>query len=139
MDSLNIYLGNDSKVKDRINQILTTDDVDEDYRSKAAVPWQDAQYNGHVPIAVNGLYGSNEVRRFGSLEGEILELLQKKIGQSSITVNSQIGVVKAPKQTIMLGDSFKARVFIAGVDTINFLLLVYTNMTQKEQTTISSL
>jgi gliding motility-associated protein GldM len=30
LDSLNIYLGNDSKVKDRINQILNTDDVDED-------------------------------------------------------------------------------------------------------------
>ena len=117
LDSLNIYLGNDSKVKDRINQILNTDDVDEDPTDpKAAVPWQDAQYNGHVPIAVMAFMAQMKLD-VGSLEGEILELLQKKIGQSSITVNSQIGVVKAPKQTIMLGDSFKARVFIAGVDT----------------------
>ncbi len=117
LDSLNIYLGNDSKVKDRINQILTTDDVDEDPTDpKAAVSWQDSQYNGHVPIAVMAFMAQMKLD-VGSLEGEILELLQKKIGQSSITVNSQIGVVKAPKQTIMLGDSFKARVFIAGVDT----------------------
>ena len=53
----------------------------------------------------------------GNIEGTILELIQKKTGQSSITVNSQLGVVTAPKQSIMLGDSFHARVFIAGVDT----------------------
>ena len=53
----------------------------------------------------------------GNLRVLILELLQKKTGQSSITVNSQQSVVKYPKQTIMLGDSFSARVFIAGVDT----------------------
>tara|TARA_B100001287_G_scaffold274603_1_gene280244 strand:+ start:2111 stop:3766 length:1656 start_codon:yes stop_codon:yes gene_type:complete len=117
LDSLNIYIGNDVKVKDRINQILSTEDFDEDGSGpKAAVSWQDAQYNGHVPIAVMAFMAQMKLD-VGSLEGEILELLQKKIGQSSITVNSQIGVVKAPKQTIMLGDSFKARVFIAGVDT----------------------
>ena len=78
MDSLNIYLGNDSKVKDRINQIPTTDDVDEDPTDpKAAVPWQDAQYNGHVPIAVMAFMAQMKLD-VGSLEGEILELYKKR-------------------------------------------------------------
>ena len=116
LDSLNIYIGNDVKVKDRINQILNTEDFDEDGSGpKAAVSWQDAQYNGHLGAVM--AFMAQMKLDVGSLEGEILELLQKKILKSSITVNSQIGVVKAPKQTIMLGDSFKARVFIAGVDT----------------------
>jgi len=51
------------------------------------------------------------------MEGSVLELIQKKTGQSSITVNSQMPVVSAPRQTIMLGDSFRAQVFVAGVDT----------------------
>jgi len=51
------------------------------------------------------------------MEGAILELIQQKTGQSSITVNSQIPVVTSGRETIMLGDSFSANVFIAGVDT----------------------
>ncbi len=118
LDSLNIFIGEDGEeVKNRINLILSTDDMDEDGDGpKSPVSWQHSQYNGHVPIAVMAFMAQMKLD-VGSLEGEILELLQKKIGQSSITVNSQIGVVKAPKQTIMLGDSFRARVFIAGVDT----------------------
>ena len=52
----------------------------------------------------------------GNMEGSVLELIQKQTGQSSITVNDQVGVVTSPRQTIMLGDVFEAKVFIAGVD-----------------------
>ena len=118
LDSLNIFVGKDGEeIKKRIVEILDTNDRDEDGDGpKAPVSWQHSQYNGHVPIAVMAFMAQMKLD-VGSLEGDILELLQRKIGQSSITVNSQIGVVKAPKQTIMLGDSFKARVFVAGVDT----------------------
>ncbi len=116
LDSLGIYEDED-KIIPNIEKLLSIDDVDEDLDGpKAAVSWENWKFDGHVPVAVNAFMAQMKLD-VGNLEGEVLELLQKKIGQSSITVNSQQSVVKYPKHTIMLGDSFSARVFIAGVDT----------------------
>ncbi len=125
LDSLGIYEGN-QEIKMNIESLFTTEDVDEDLKitedgeiingPKAPVSWEHWKFDGHVPVAVNAFMAQMKLD-VGSMEGAVLELLQKKIGQSSITVNSQRSVVKYPKQTIMLGDSFSARVFIAGVDT----------------------
>ena len=116
LDSLGIYEDED-KIILNIEKLLTIDDVDEDLDGpKAAVSWENWKFDGHVPVAVNAFMAQMKLD-VGNLEGEVLELLQKKIGQSSITVNSQQSVVKYPKHTVMLGDSFSARVFIAGVDT----------------------
>ncbi len=116
LDTLGIYEDED-KIILNIEKLLSIDDVDEDLDGpKAAVSWENWKFDGHVPVAVNAFMAQMKLD-VGNLEGEVLELLQKKIGQSSITVNSQQSVVKYPKHTVMLGDSFSARVFIAGVDT----------------------
>ena len=73
-------------------------------------------YYGHVPVAAMAFMNQMKLD-VGNMEGAVLELIQKKTGQSSITVNSQRSVVTSERQTIMLGDSFTAQVFIAGVDT----------------------
>ena len=101
-------------------------------------PWEKDLYYGHVPQAAMAFMNQMKLD-VGNMEGAILELLQKKTGQSSITVNSQIGVVKYPKQTIMLGDSFHARVFIAGVDTNQLPKFNFINMIPKEIDLILSL
>ena len=117
LDSLGIFEGEDAIYKLNIVQMFQTEDYDEDGPEGRAEPrsWE-YQYYGHVPIAAMAFMNQMKLD-VGNIEGTILELIQKKTGQSSITVNSQIGVVTAPKQSIMLGDSFHARVFIAGVDT----------------------
>ena len=118
LDTLGIYEGPDSLLKFDIEAIFKTDDVDDDGPEGPKEPksWEYDRYYQHVPQAVMAFMAQDKLN-VGNMEGAILELLQKKTGQSSITVNSQQSVVKYPKQTIMLGDSFSARVFIAGVDT----------------------
>ena len=118
LDTLGIYEGEDNIVKLDVIKIFQTDDVDDDGPDGPKEPqsWEKENYYQHVPQAVMAFMAQDKLN-VGNIEGAILELLQKKTGQSSITVNSQRSVVKYPKQTIMLGDSFSARVFIAGVDT----------------------
>ena len=114
LDSLGIY--SENELFD-INSLFNTIDWDEDGPDgKAQAKSWEYQFYGHVPIAAMAFMNQMKLD-VGNMEGTVLELIQKKTGQSSITVNSQISVVNAPKQTIMLGDSFKAQVFIAGVDT----------------------
>ena len=117
LDSLGIYTAEDSIYKFNITSLFDTSDHDSDGEEGRAAPrsWE-YQYYGHVPVAAMAFMNQMKLD-VGNMEGSILELIQKKTGQSSITVNSQIGVVTAPRQTVMLGDSFHARVFIAGVDT----------------------
>jgi len=115
LDSLGIYEGQDEIYKLNILSLFNTKDHVVEGSSKE-IPWEKNQYYGHVPVAAMAFMNQMKLD-VGNMEGAVLELIQKKTGQSSITVNSQIGVVTAPRQTIMLGDSFHARVFIAGVDT----------------------
>ena len=117
LDSLGIYEGQDSIYKQNITLLFNTPDYLPDNAKKTAKAesWEH-QYYGHVPVAALAFMNQMKLD-IGNIEGAILELIQKKTGQSSITVNSQIGVVTAPRQTIMLGDSFNAKIFIAGVDT----------------------
>tara|TARA_Y100000994_G_scaffold230682_1_gene216563 strand:+ start:179 stop:1825 length:1647 start_codon:yes stop_codon:yes gene_type:complete len=117
LDSLDIYQGADSIYKLNILSLFENPDYDSDGPEGRAEPrsWE-YKYYGHVPVAAMAFMNQMKLD-VGNMEGAILELLQKKTGQSSITVNQQLAVVKAPKQTIMLGDSFHAKVFIAGVDT----------------------
>ncbi len=118
LDTLGIFLGEDEIYKMNILTLLNSDEVDEDGVDgpKAAISWQKSQYYGHVPVAVMAFMNQMKLD-VGNLEGSVLELLQKKTGQSAITVNSQTSFVSMPRQTIMLGDSLFADVFIAGVDT----------------------
>ena len=117
LDSLGIYEGPDSIYKLNIMSLFQTNDYDEDGPEGRAAPrsWE-YQYYGHVPVAAMAFMNQMKLD-VGNMEGSVLELIQKKTGQSSITVNSQMPVVSAPRQTIMLGDSFRAQVFVAGVDT----------------------
>ena len=117
LDTLDLYAGEDDIYKLNIMSLFDTSDHDSDGPEGRAQPrsWE-YQYYGHVPIAAMAFMNQMKLD-VGNMEGSVLELIQKKTGQSSITVNSQIGVVTAPRQTIMLGDSFHARVFVAGVDT----------------------
>jgi len=115
LDSLGIYEGEDSLYKYTIQQLLETNPKTPE-GAKAPVSWEKGRYYKHVPQAVMAFMAQDKLD-VGNMEGAILELIQKKTGQSSITVNSQIGVVTSPRQTIMLGDSFRATVFVAGVDT----------------------
>ena len=103
LDTLGIYEGEDSIVKYDIIEILKTDDVDDDGPDGPKEPksWEKDLYYQHVPQAVMAFMAQDKLN-VGNIEGSILELLQKKTGQSSITVNSQRSVVKYPKQTIML-------------------------------------
>ena len=114
LDSLGIYTGSDEVYKSNITLLLNSEPYEEE--GKGIKSWEYGQYYGHVPVAAMAFMNQMKLD-VGNMEGAILELIQKKTGQSSITVNKQIGVVKAPRQSIMLGDSFHARVFIAGVDT----------------------
>jgi len=114
LDSLGIYQGPDEVYKSNITLLLNSDSYEEE--GKGVIPWEKNQYYGHVPVAAMAFMNQMKLD-VGNMEGAVLELIQKKTGQSSITVNQQLGVVKAPRQSIMLGDSFHARVFIAGVDT----------------------
>ena len=112
--------------------MFDTSDYVEDGDKRANPRSWEYQYYGHVPVAALAFMNQMKLD-VGNMEGSVLELLQKKTGQSSITVNSQIGVVTAPRQTIMLGDSFHARVFIAGVDTnqlpkFNLYIILYSNL-----------
>jgi len=116
LDSLGIYEGADSILKTDINILFKTADVIDPTGVKEPMSWEKAKYYQHVPQAVLAFMAQDKLD-VGNMEGAILEVLQKKTGQSSITVNSQLGVVTSTKQSIMLGDSFHARVFIAGVDT----------------------
>ena len=118
LDSLGIYVGDGEIYKINILQLLHTDDVDEDGEDgpKAPISWEKSMYYGHVPVAAMAFMNQMKLD-VGNMEGAVLELIQKKTGQSSITVNSQRSVVTSERQTIMLGDSFTAQVFIAGVDT----------------------
>ena len=114
LDSLGIYEGSDEVYKSNITLLLNSEPYEEE--GKGIKSWEYGQYYGHVPVAAMAFMNQMKLD-VGNTEGAVLELIQKKTGQSSITVNKQIGVVKAPRQSIMLGDSFHARVFIAGVDT----------------------
>ena len=114
LDSLGIYQGLDAEYKSNISILLDSPPYEEE--GKGIIPWEKNKYYGHVPVAAMAFMNQMKLD-VGNMEGAILELIQKKTGQSSITVNQQLGVVKAPRQSIMLGDSFHARVFIAGVDT----------------------
>ena len=117
LDSLEIYEGRDSIAKTNILHIFSNPDFDSDGTEGKAEPrsWE-YKYYGHVPVAALAFMNQMKLD-VGNMEGAVLELLLMKTGQSAITVNSQIGVVTAPRQSIMLGDSFQAKVFIAGVDT----------------------
>lgn len=115
LDSLGLYQGQDHIYKLNILSLFNTKDHIVEGSNKE-IPWEKNQYYGHVPVAAMAFMNQMKLD-VGNMEGAVLELIQKKTGQSSITVNSQIGVVTAPRQTVMLGDSFHARVFIAGVDT----------------------
>tara|TARA_B100000902_G_C27296239_1_gene910107 strand:- start:220 stop:1797 length:1578 start_codon:yes stop_codon:yes gene_type:complete len=117
LDTLDIYNGADSIYRNNINFIFSNPDYDADGEQGRAVPqsWE-KRYYGHVPVAAMAFMNQMKLD-VGNMEGAVLELLQKQTGQSSITVNQQLGVVKSPKQSIMLGDSFKATIFVAGVDT----------------------
>tara|TARA_B100000530_G_scaffold156083_1_gene97961 strand:+ start:28 stop:1614 length:1587 start_codon:yes stop_codon:yes gene_type:complete len=115
LDSLDLYSGQDHIYKLNILSLFNTKDHIVEGSNKE-IPWEKNQYYGHVPVAAMAFMNQMKLD-VGNMEGAVLELIQKKTGQSSITVNSQIGVVTAPRQTVMLGDSFHARVFIAGVDT----------------------
>jgi len=115
LDSLGLYDGQDHMYKLNILSLFNTKDHIVEGSNKTE-PWEKNQYYGHVPVAAMAFMNQMKLD-VGNMEGAVLELIQKKTGQSSITVNSQIGVVTAPRQTIMLGDSFHAKVFIAGVDT----------------------
>jgi len=129
LDSLGIYEGSDERYKINILSLFDTSDYVEEGDKRANPRSWEYQYYGHVPVAALAFMNQMKLD-VGNMEGSVLELLQKKTGQSSITVNSQIGVVTAPRQTIMLGDSFHARVFIAGVDTNQlpkFNLYAYDN------------
>jgi len=114
LDSLGIYQGSDADYKTNIEILLNSNPHEEE--GKGVIPWEKSRYYGHVPVAAMAFMNQMKLD-VGNMEGAVLELIQKKTGQSSITVNQQLGVVKAPRQSIMLGDSFHARVFIAGVDT----------------------
>tara|TARA_Y100001968_G_scaffold328897_1_gene376994 strand:+ start:2912 stop:4552 length:1641 start_codon:yes stop_codon:yes gene_type:complete len=116
LDSLDIFEGPDSVYKLNITTLLNSDAWEDPDGPKGTMSWEEKQYYGHVPVAAMAFMNQMKLD-VGNMEGAVLELLQKKTGQSAITVNKQIGVVKAPRQSIMLGDSFHARVFIAGVDT----------------------
>ena len=117
LDTLNIYEGSDTIYKMNIQSLFTTEDwVPPDAKKTAAPMSWEYQFKKLPPVAALAFMNKMKLD-VGNIEGTILELIQKKTGQSSITVNSQLGVVTAPKQSIMLGDSFHARVFIAGVDT----------------------
>tara|TARA_B100001250_G_scaffold413066_1_gene445993 strand:+ start:137 stop:1729 length:1593 start_codon:yes stop_codon:yes gene_type:complete len=117
IDTLGIYEGADSIYKLNIHSLFANPDYDSDGpEGRAAARSWEYKYYGHVPVAAMAFMNQMKLD-VGNMEGSVLELLQKKTGQSSITVNQQLAVVKAPKQTIMLGDSFHAKVFIAGVDT----------------------
>ena len=115
LDSLGIYEDKDAVYKETIKQLFETTPKQPE-GAKALQTWEEGKYYKHVPQAVMAFMAQDKLD-VANMEGAILELIQKKTGQSSITVNKQIGVVKAPRQSIMLGDSFHARVFIAGVDT----------------------
>ena len=115
LDSLGLYEGQDHIYKLNILSLFNTKDHVVEGSNKE-IPWEKNQYYGHVPVAAMAFMNQMKLD-VGNMEGAVLELIQKKTGQSSITVNSQIGVVTAPRQSVMLGDSFHARVFIAGVDT----------------------
>jgi len=115
LDSLGIYEDKDAVYKETIEQLFETTPKQPE-GAKALQTWEEGKYYKHVPQAVMAFMAQDKLD-VANMEGAILELIQKKTGQSSITVNKQIGVVKAPRQTIMLGDSFNARVFVAGVDT----------------------
>jgi hypothetical protein len=119
----NIFVGPDSVFitdpfnpgRGTIHELFNTDDYKKSGTGTKAKSWENRFY-GHVPVAAMAFMNQMKMD-IVNMEGSILELLQKKTGQSSITVNEQRGVVLAPRQTIMLGDSFKAKVFVAGVDT----------------------
>jgi len=119
----NIFAGSDSVFvtsplkpgRGTIHELFNTDNYKKDESSTKEKSWEHKFY-GHVPVAAMAFMNQMKMD-IVNMEGSILELLQKKTGQSSITVNAQRGVVLAPRQTIMLGDSFHARVFVAGVDT----------------------
>jgi gliding motility-associated protein GldM len=83
---------------------------------KGQVSWEEGKYMKQIPQAVLALMGQDKLD-VANIEGTILDLLQQKTGQSAITINAQMGVVSSPRHSIMLGDSFNAKVFIAGVDT----------------------
>ncbi len=118
LDSIGIYDGDAEVYKINIMQLLRTESVDEDGPDgpKQPTTWEHNQYYGHVPAAAMAFMNQMKLD-VGNMEGAILELIQQKTGQSSITVNSQLPVVTSERETIMLGDSFSANVFIAGVDT----------------------
>ena len=120
LDSLGIYEGIDEIYKVNIISLFGNPEYDEDGPEGKAAPksWEN-QYYGHVPVAALAFMNQMKLD-VGNMEGSVLELIQKQTGQSSITVNDQVGVVTSPRQTIMLGDSFHARVFVAGVDTLQF-------------------
>ena len=119
----NIFLGPDSVFitdpiipgKGTIHKLFNTDNYKKPGTGTKEKSWE-YRFYGHVPVAAMAFMNQMKMDVV-NMEGSILELLQKKTGQSSITVNEQRGVVLAPRQTIMLGDSFHARVFVAGVDT----------------------
>tara|TARA_B100000965_G_scaffold405357_1_gene439126 strand:- start:10 stop:1671 length:1662 start_codon:yes stop_codon:yes gene_type:complete len=116
LDTLGIYSGSDSTHKNMFMDLLKTSYKEEVEDNEKIKSWQHHKFYGHVPVAAMAFMNQMKLD-ISTIEGLVLDLIQKKTGQSDITVNSQIGVVQAPRQTIMLGDSFNAKVFIAGVDT----------------------
>jgi gliding motility-associated protein GldM len=126
LDSLGIYEGQsqDSLVQietrqkylNLINQLFDTSPKIDPEGVKANQSWQKGRYYAHVPQAALAFMAQDKLD-VANIEGSVLSLIQQKTGQSSITVNYQRGIVNSPKQVIMLGDSFNATIFIAGVDT----------------------
>mgnify|MGYP001224983828 CR=1 FL=1 len=111
--SLDIFPLEDTTIRPEIQKMLSTDDVAMDATTQS---WEEHEYGGYPLVGVLTFLNQTNLN-VRSAEDMMLELLEQKTGKSLVSIDKQIPYAIPQSSFIMAGDSLKARLFLAGIDT----------------------
>ena len=111
--ALDLYPLTDTTIRNDIYDLLKTEDQ---AGTATTISWEETEY-GNYPL-VGVLTFLNQTRlNVRTAEDMMLELLEQKTGKSLVSIDKQIPYAIPQSSFVMEGDSLKARLFLAGIDT----------------------
>ena len=111
--SLDLYPLTDTTIKNVVYDLLKTEDVE---GTATTLSWEENEYGGYPLVGVLTFLNQTKLN-VRTAEDMMLELLEQKTGKSLVSIDKQIPYAIPQSSFVMEGDSLKARLFLAGIDT----------------------
>ena len=112
---LDLYPLSDTTIKTEIRSMFDTSDKQND-TSGGIISWEENQYGGYPLVGVLTFLNQTKLD-VRTAEDMMLELLEQKTGKSIVSIDKQIPYAIPKSSFVMEGDSLKASLFLAGIDT----------------------